>query len=268
MIETVPARMNSLPLVQRVLREWCHGQPARPSFPLIKPLRSLLPLMLASAAGVFWLAARRFWSGQPALYFLLWNLFLAWLPVVFAVVTSELLSSGQRTKWRSLGAMGSAVAWLLFLPNAPYLVTDLGHWRPRGSAPLWFDGLLLVHFAWLGLALGFAALRPMHHLVRRAWGRAAGWTFALAALGLASFGIYLGRFLRWNSWDVLADPTGLFGEISARIMDPTAHPRTWGFTLMFAQFLIVAYVTTELYGRQKLQAGRCAVASFPSPGKV
>lgn len=200
---------------------------------------------------MFWIAARRFWSGHPAFHFLVWNLFLAWLPVFFALVTCTLLTNGQRTKWRRLGAIICGVAWLLFLPNAPYLVTDLGHWRPRGSAPLWFDGLLLVHFAWLGLALGFAALRPMHQLVRRTWGRAAGWAFALATLGLASFGIYLGRFQRWNSWDVLIDPSGLFGEILERVLDPTAHPRTWGFTLMFAQFLIIAYVATELHRRPK-----------------
>ncbi len=133
------------------------------------------------------------------------------------------------------------LAWLLFLPNAPYMVTDLLHLRPRAGVPLWYDALLLFTFAWAGCVLGFASLSVVHRRVEAWLGRAAGWAVVGGVGLLSGFGIYLGRFLRWNSWDVLTRPGALAEDVLVRVLRPADHPRTWAITLLFALFMWCAY---------------------------
>jgi len=151
--------------------------------------------------------------------FLPWNLFLAWVPFVCALIISALSRRGN-----ALLVVPMCIVWLLFLPNAPYLITDLVHLGPVREAPFWFDVLLLASFAINGLLLGFASLAMVQQSVRRRWGPVWGWLLAFVALGLCGYGIYLGRFLRWNSWDVLDSPGMLVREVGA-LRDPLAAHR-------------------------------------------
>ena len=96
--------------------------------------------------------------------------------------------------------------WLLFLPNAPYIVTDFVHLTARSTVPLWFDGVELSAFAWTGMLLGFVSLYLVHAVARHRFGGTAGWLGVLAVLGLVSAGVYLGRVKRWNSWDLITQP--------------------------------------------------------------
>lgn len=193
-------------------------------------------LVVASALGIALVGLRNVLFGQGAYQFYAWNLFLAWLPLAFAMHATT-TAPAPRPGLRVV----SAGLWLLFLPNAPYLVTDLVHWIPRRPVPEWFDLLLCVHFAWLGLALGFTSLRRMESEVVRRHGTAWGRTFALACLGLCSFGVYLGRFRRWNSWDLLWSPAALLEDVTRRVLDPWHHRGTWAFTGTCAIFLMSAY---------------------------
>lgn len=145
----------------------------------------------------------------------------------------------------------AAAGWLLFFPNAPYILTDLAHvteWRTSRSVPPWFDLQLHVLFAVTGLLLGFASLRIMHELVRRFWGTTAGWLFSVISLGLAGFGVYLGRFLRWNSWDLVRSPVSLLGDVAQQLVDPLRQPRTFGFTALFFLCLVLSYLMCAALG--------------------
>ena len=133
-------------------------------------------------------------------------------------------------------------AWLAFFPNAPYLVTDLVNLRWNNGAPRWYEVALLSSFGWAGLFLGLASLRDMHDLVARRTRLIAGWPFAAMVIVLAAFGIYLGRELRWNSWDVIAEPRALFGDLHAHLFHPFAFPRAWAMTAVFGTLLGLAYL--------------------------
>jgi uncharacterized membrane protein len=192
-------------------------------------------LTAAAAFPVLLVIARSAYVGQVTSTFLLWNLFLAWLPLLFAALAVVIAR-------RSLVvALLPGLAWLMFLPNAPYLVTDLMHLSYDGHVPVLFDTVLLFSFALCGLALGLVSLRWMQGLVAGRWGRLGGWAFAATALGAAGFGIYLGRYVRWNSWDLLTQPSPLLRDILSRLANPIDHWHTWAMSMLFASLLFFAY---------------------------
>ena len=193
----------------------------------------------ASMVCVALVVARWFYAQVLDYRFMIWNLFLAWIPFVMAFMASRLHHT--RNRWGFLIA-GCALIWLLFLPNAPYMLTDLVHLRYREDALVWYDLILLLWFAWTGFMLGFGSIYLMQEVVTDLLGAFAGWTFAIGSIGLTSFGIYLGRFLRWNSWDVVRNPTALFADIYYRFRHPIAHYHTHVFWVMLALFLLCAYV--------------------------
>ena len=192
-------------------------------------------LTAAAVFPVILVTARSIYVGQLTATFLLWNLFLAWLPLLFAALA---VVTARRSL---LLALLPGLAWLMFLPNAPYMVTDLMHLSYDGRVPVLFDTVLLFSFALCGLALGLVSLRWMQGLVAGRWGRLGGWAFAATALGAAGFGIYLGRYVRWNSWDLLTQPSPLLRDILSRLANPIDHWHTWAMSLLFASLLIFAY---------------------------
>jgi uncharacterized membrane protein len=201
--------------------------------PSRRRLAAVASLLLASAFGVALVAFRYAWSGQAGYGNLVWNLVLAWVPFVLALVVYDRVRRGSR----GLGLLVPAALWLAFLPNAPYLVTDFVLLREIDGMPVWFDVALLTTFAWTGLLLGFVSVYLVQGAVARLYGAAAGWLAALGALGLSGLGIYLGRYLRLNSWDLLVQPGSVAGEVLERL----SSPRMVGMSLVMAAFLTVAY---------------------------
>lgn len=177
-------------------------------------------------------------SGSLFYVFLVWNLFLAWIPWWAA---QAFRAASQRRGPRLL-RLGWFALWLLFLPNAPYILTDLLHLGRRPVVPLWYDLALLLSCAGTGLLLGYISLLEVQGAVEEQLGKVAGWFVAAGSLALSGFGIYLGRFLRRNSWDILIDPAGLFLDISDRLLNPTSHLRAYGVTLVFGVGLLLGYV--------------------------
>jgi uncharacterized membrane protein len=206
---------------------------------------ALFSLALASALCLGALAARWVYSENGAYGFMLWNLFLAWIPVAAAVAVYD----GQRRGARLTHLLPLAAIWLLFLPNAPYLLTDFVHLGSRDDAPLWFDIVLFGSFAWTGMLLGFLSIFLMQGIVRRKYGWIWGWVLVAASLTLSSFGIYLGRSLGWNSWDFLVRPGALLADIWARITDPLAYPRGVGMTVALTLVLTTGYLTVYAFAR-------------------
>ena len=208
---------------------------------------ALVGLLLgASALCVALLAARMAYSDSTHYSFLLWNLFLAWVPLGFAVLARALTATRRVVSYAAI--LVSAFVWLIFFPNAPYILTDFLHLGSMGdTVPGWYDVMMLTWFAWTGLLLGVASLRLMQEIVAAVVGRVGGWVFVVVVSLLGSFGIYLGRFLRWNSWDAFRDPLSRADEIWSSVSDPLANPRLVVFTALFALLFLFVYVALHVY---------------------
>ena len=200
-------------------------------------LVTVLGLLLASLFCVGLVVLRMIESGSSEFSGLIWNLFLAWIPFALAVAVYD--------GWRRKRARGTLVVlgafWLLFFPNAPYIVTDFVHLERTADAPYWYDAVTVSAFAWTGVLLGFASLFLVQTVVRQWRGVVAGWVFAAVALALGSLGIYLGRFLRLNSWDALEHPSVLPRIVHTVARDPFAYQEAIGVTVLFTLALGFAY---------------------------
>ena len=195
-------------------------------------------LVLSSSLAMTLLAARVLWTGERDYGFLVWNLFLAWVPYAGTLALREL----HERRVRSLSLVPFFLVWLGFLPNAPYLVTDFIHLRFRDGAPLWFDAVMLASFAWAGVGLGAASLRGGARIVRARGGAWAALAFVPIVALATGFGIYLGRFVRLNTWDVATKPGTVLVQVLSPLVHPFGHARAWTVTLTFALFFLVAYI--------------------------
>src|SRR6476660_5312223 len=194
-------------------------------------------LFVASLFCVALVVVRNIHTGNGNFRFLIWNLFLAWIPFALAVFVYD--------RWRRrrggvlllvLGAL-----WLLFFPNAPYIATDFVHLQHDTLSPYWYDAVTIAAFAWMGVLLGFASLYLMQTVVRQWRGAIAGWIFAFVAIALGSLGIYLAPFLRLNSWHALEHPPVLPRILHAVARDPFAYQQAIGVTVLFTVALGFAY---------------------------
>jgi uncharacterized membrane protein len=191
--------------------------------------------LAASAWCVALVVFRKLAAGVAEYPNLIWDLFLAWTPLLFAVLLAA--SYTRRRSAIELGAVG--LAWLLFLPNAPYLVTDFIY---VGGAHRVYDALLVGSFATTGLALGFVSLLLVQNVVTQARGARLGWAVAFGALFSASIGVYLGRVLRFNSWDAIQQPHRIWDVVQRRMADPLGNPELIAFVIAFCIFLALVYV--------------------------
>jgi uncharacterized membrane protein len=191
------------------------------------------------------IVARQAYSGEPVHRWLAWNLLLAWVPLLFALVVYD----GARRGMRALPLLGFAALWLLFFPNAPYLVTDLKYVGEFHGVPLWYDVVLLSTGAWAGLALGFISLYLMHAVARRLWGALNAWLAVAVVIVLSSFGIFLGRFQRFNSWDVFTDPGPLANQLADGLANPFDYPKALAVTAVFTAFLGSTYLVFYAFAR-------------------
>ncbi len=198
----------------------------------------LRALLLASGINVGFYIVRVFAGHSFRYWFLLWNLFLAWLPLVFAWL---LQNSLKKERWLGAKPFIYTVLWLGFLPNSFYLVSDLIHLHSTGEVSLLYDAVLIFSFIFTGFVLGFTSLfivqRQLHDKLKRRD------THAIMALVLllCSFAVYLGRNFRLNSWDVLVNPAGLLFDVSDQFVNPGQHPQLFTTTLMFFALFIGIY---------------------------
>jgi uncharacterized membrane protein len=211
----------------------------------LRALFSFGAFVAASAWCVLLLRVREHAFGEARYGYLVWNLTLAWVPLVLAVLL--VVAYSRRRPAVELVLVGAA--WLVFLPNAPYVLTDFIH---LGAEHRQFDAILLASFAFTALALGFASLLLVQLVVTRAAGPAIGWVVALSSLLAASVGIYLGRILRLNSWDVVQRPGHLAEIVRGRLADPFGNRHLIGFVVLLCVFQTLAYC--GLYGFTALAA--------------
>jgi uncharacterized membrane protein len=190
--------------------------------------------LIALTAFTFCLIAFRMMVTQSIIYgFLVINLTLAAIPFL---VTSALLlhSKIQSTKFILVAISG---IWLLFLPNAPYIITDFLHFKHVGSMPEWFDILMLISFSWTGIAFGFKSLNQMQQIWQSTFSPAISQIFIFICCLSSGFGIYLGRFMRYNSWDIISHPVDLLTDIPLLLLQLKAI----GFSLGYGMFFYLFY---------------------------
>lgn len=168
------------------------------------------------------------------MYFLIWNLFLAFIPLWLSYQLHRF--SGNKFKAISLFAM-----WLLFFPNAMYIVTDLFHLNNNTNIPKWFDLLLLFSAALNGLFMGMVSLRNVEKWLRVAVPVKYLNVVLFSLFVLCGYGIYLGRYVRWNSWDIFVNPHLIAYGVYQDIVHPFRHNQTWAITLLFATWMYILY---------------------------
>jgi uncharacterized membrane protein len=186
-------------------------------------------LALSWLAGLMWLARASLVG--PRFLFLWWNLALAWVPWVLSAWY-------VRAPRHALTTAGVVSGWLAFFPNAPYLVTDLIHLKERPPVPLFLDALLLASFALAGCALGWTSLEMMRQHVERTWGRPWSLRAVVVVVALTGFGIFLGRVLRLNSWDVVTRPR----ELTAAVLSASTDPLALALSASFAAYVGAGYL--------------------------
>lgn len=207
---------------------------------------------LLAAASIICVSLVRFrasLTGSMHYAFLIWNLFLAWIPFIIAYFV---FVTTIKRRWLYLIIPASYFLWLIFFPNAPYILTDFQHLSHAGvDIPVWYDVILLIWFAFTGLFLGMVSLFLMQEIVRREFGRWFGWGFVLIVAGLTSIGVYMGRFLRWNSWDILGDFSSMAEFTLYYILHPT--PRSLIFASLFTSFFMFVYLLLYAFGHLLLE---------------
>lgn len=185
---------------------------------------------------------RVYYTHSGSYFFLNWNLFLAIIP--WGLTSWMLLRKNRNPSKFSLVAI--ILTWLLFFPNAPYIFTDLFHLRFQSEMPIWFDLILILAYAWTGMLFGLLSLWDLEKIMQRSISVRYVRAISIGLLFVSSFGIYLGRYLRWNSWDILHNPSHLLYDVAHRFVYPFEHPRTWGMTLFMGIFLTMIYGSLRL----------------------
>lgn len=199
-------------------------------------------LVLLISWNVLLVVYRHHVTGKIGFVFFIWNLLLAIIPYLSSQAAVYFFQLKQ--KWLAIGLILFAI---LFLPNSPYIITDLFHLRQRAEMPFWYDTMLLFSMALSGLLFFYASLFNIQAVLAK-W---LGMLWAEVAVSMIAFlcayGIYLGRYLRFNSWDVVSKPDNLFEEIAEHISNPGVNPRIVGFTLLYGAFLLVGYWVARLF---------------------
>jgi uncharacterized membrane protein len=190
---------------------------------------------------------RLFVTDSIKFIFLNWNLFLAaipWLITTFLIIFPKLQN-------KKIILIFLLFFWLIFFPNAPYILTDLFHLKFYSGNNIWFDLVLILLYAWTGLLFGLLSLIDIENIMKNKINKFLLSGFSSILLFIASFGIYIGRFLRWNSWDIIDNPHLLLFDLSDRLINPLSHPKTWGFTIFMGLLLNVIYWSLKVLNKEK-----------------
>jgi uncharacterized membrane protein len=186
------------------------------------------------------ISARIFYSGSIRYIFLSWNIFLAWIPYI---LSSYFEVYKCREKWKQLFLFAS---WLIFFPNALYIVTDLIHLEESTNVPLWYDAILLFASSFVGLVMAFISLQKVEYFLTGIFSRRTVNLMIPVILFTGSFGVYLGRFQRWNSWDVIHDPLALAIDILSRFVSPVDNYKTWAITIILTALYSLLYIFIKI----------------------
>ncbi|HEX9805209.1 MAG TPA: DUF1361 domain-containing protein [Candidatus Dojkabacteria bacterium] len=212
------------------------------NYPVMKNVRTILnnktyvSIALLSILSFFMVGFRVVYTQSPFYKFMIWNLFLALIPLI---VSSIILHYKQK----SLKVLIIPILfWLLFFPNAPYLITDIVHHSGNSRILFWYDFLVLTIFALLGLFITVESLRHIHQVLLERMNKKASWALISFIIFISSVGIYIGRVLRWNSWDAFVNPYGVVITILYRIAHPQTYPDVYFMTIGLSVLIFASYL--------------------------
>jgi uncharacterized membrane protein len=198
-------------------------------------------LNLSMAFSIALVMARIAYTGKLTFIWLIWNLFLAWLPYRISSWLQQ-QPSVQANKWKFAAV---SFVWLLFIPNAFYILTDLFHLGIYHNVPNWLDLMLIISFAWNGLLLGILSVRQMEKIMQPYLRGMHELLFIYPIMWLNALGVYIGRYPRFNSWDILTNPFGLVAYILQMLCHPIQYKYAWGMVACFSVFMTLVYLTIK-----------------------
>ena len=198
-------------------------------------------LMASLCFSVMLVITRIIFTGHITYIFMIWNLFLGYIPYG---ITRRIIRNPWVIEKKLLLSLALG-GWLLFIPNTFYILTDLFHLEEFDTAPKWFDLLLLFSFAWNGLLLGIISIRKVEQIVEWAVNRKLSLLLVFAVMWLNAFGVYIGRYLRYNSWDVITKPFSLFSELFTILTHPISYRMEWSMIMGYALFMTLLYITIK-----------------------
>jgi len=198
-------------------------------------------LIISSLFSLLLLVIRIIATERLVFLFLPWNLFLAFVP--YAIVKWLM----RNPRWIESRYKFSFVflIWLLFIPNSFYILTDLYHLELSKDSPRWFDLILIFSFAWNGMLLGILSVMKMETVFSIFLKKKNILFFLYPVMWLIAFGIYIGRYLRFNSWDVLTNPFSLFYEVGEMFSNPAKYTYAWGMIFCFSIFTTLIYLSIK-----------------------
>jgi uncharacterized membrane protein len=201
---------------------------------LVIPKSIILLIVLAVVLNIL----RVLLFGKLSLIYILWNLFLAFVPFL---ISTTLLYFSEKGKLNKVLFIIGGIVWLIFLPNAPYIVTDLIHIGVVRAVPVLFDSLLLFTSAWAGLLLGMNSISHIEKILLLKYSKKISQITIIFILLLTSFGMYVGRFLRFNSWDIFTSPFSFFDKLSSTFYGSSETVEAIIYTLLFFSFIYISY---------------------------
>jgi len=181
-------------------------------------------------------------SGQFAYFFYVWNTFLAVIPLIL----SKNLSGCTNLKTKAIALLCS---WLVLWPNAPYIITDIFHFHERPPVPIWFDLLLVISAAWNGLVLGIVSLMQVEQFLHKHIRKNIVYLAIAFCILLCGYGVYIGRFVRFNSWNIITAPDEIVDTIASHVLRPLHYVHVWSFTCLFAAMFGMIYFTIKTLPR-------------------
>lgn len=205
--------------------------------------RNTLILSAVFCAALF--IARVYLTGSIFFAFLFWNLFLALMPLFFSQAFQN-----KPERFKGLKGLFLFSSWLLFLPNSFYIITDLIHFKER-DVHIWLDLFLIFSFAWTGIMMGVHSIRQMQATVFMKWGSKAARVFPFPVLFLCAIGVYIGRFMRYNSWDILTNPLLLVKDVVYLCLHPFRHFIEWGTIGCMAILISIIFFSHETRNKKQ-----------------
>lgn len=195
-------------------------------------------IFISMSFTVLMVALRFLYTNESEYLFYPWNLFLATMPLFF----SRQLKKHKKINLRVCMLL---FCWLLFLPNAPYIITDIFHLEERPLIPYWFDLLIVISGAWNGIALCIMSLMQVERFLAKHIKQKWRLPSTLLLITLCSYGIFLGRYKRYNSWNIITKPQDIIHTFISHIAEPAEHIQAWMFTISFAMLLTIIYFTVK-----------------------
>lgn len=194
-------------------------------------------------------------TGHLTFLSLIWNLFLAWLPYC----VSKIISGFQIFRRSGWIFWSMFVLWILFIPNSFYILTDLFHLEDETNdflVPLWYDLILIVSIAWNGLVMGILSIRQMEKLFFARLNLKTDLIFLFPVMLLNGLGVYIGRYLRYNSWDIFINPFELIRDITLMLLHPMRYHDAWGMIFCFTILLMLIYGMLKKLSQHQLFAAK------------